>query len=121
MSNGRQRSVAADLTSNPVLVGTVILAITMIGVFLSYNANKGLPFVPTYQIYVDVPDAAELVEGSEARIGGSRVGQVQEIKAQKSSDGKSTYAHIKLALDKNREEMPVDTTAKVRPRSILGA
>ena len=33
----------------------------MIAVFLAYNANNGLPFVPTYDLNVEVPDAAGLI------------------------------------------------------------
>ena len=49
--------------------------------FVAYNANEGLPFVPTYDVSVDVPDAAQLVKGDDVRIGGARVGQVQEVTA----------------------------------------
>ncbi len=51
----------------------------VVAVFLSYNANNGLPFVPTYDVTVQVPDAAGLVRGNEVRIGGKRVGVIEEI------------------------------------------
>jgi virulence factor Mce-like protein len=111
----------SDLISNPILVGTVIIAIIVIGVFLSYNANKGLPFVPTYNIKVQVPDAAELVAGSEVRIGGARVGQVNKITAEPRHGSQPPLAQLNLALDKNRAGLAEDTTAHVRPASILGS
>ena len=58
---------------------TVLCAV--VAVFLSYNANNGLPFVPTYDVTVQVPDAAGLVRGNEVRIGGKRVGVIEEINA----------------------------------------
>ena len=44
-----RRSTAA-LTASPVLVGAVTLLVAIVAVFLSYNANSGLPFVPTYDL-----------------------------------------------------------------------
>ena len=43
MSPRRSR---AALTASPVLVGAVTVLVTIVAVFLSYNANTGLPFVP---------------------------------------------------------------------------
>ena len=60
------------LSNSPVLVGAVTVLITIVAVFLSYNANSGLPFVPTYDLKAKLPDAANLVEGNDVRIGGAR-------------------------------------------------
>ena len=51
----------------------------IVAVYLSYIAENGLPFVPTYNINVDVANAAELVKNADVRIGGARVGQVLTI------------------------------------------
>jgi tetratricopeptide (TPR) repeat protein len=45
-----QPAVVADgrpAFANPVLIGAVTVLIAIIAVFLAYNANTGLPFVPT--------------------------------------------------------------------------
>lgn len=107
---------------SPLLVGSVILAVGIVGVLLSYNANKGLPFVPTYQIFARVPDAAELTEAnSEVRIRGIRVGLVKEIRATPPQRGQAAYARLTLALDRTVAELPADTRVDIRPRSVLGA
>ena len=62
-----------------MLVGAVTVLVAIVAVFLSYNANSGLPFVPTYDLKANLPNAAQLVEGFEVRIGGARVGVVVEI------------------------------------------
>lgn len=119
MRRGRQPS---DLFSNPILVGSMILAIGLIGIVLSYRANRGLPFVPSYEIRVQVPDAAELIEGgSEVRVGGARVGLVTKVQAEPGRRGKPAYAELTLSLEKSQEPIAVDSHVKVRPRSILGA
>ena len=66
---GRRRGAAA-LTGSPVLIGAVTTLVTIVAVFLAYNANNGLPFVPTYNVKAELPNAANLVIGNEVRIGG---------------------------------------------------
>ncbi len=107
--------------ANPVLVGTTIVVALIVAVFLSYNANKGLPFVQTFALNAEVPDAAQLVEGSEVRIGGFRVGQVNEIVAVPAKGDRPPYARIEMKLDGTITGIPDDTIVRVRPRSLLGA
>ncbi len=77
---------------NPILIGAVTCLITVIAVFLSYNANAGLPFVPTYDVKVQVPNAAGLVAGNEVRMGGKRVGTITKIVARKGAGGTDARA-----------------------------
>ena len=58
------------------------MLVVILAVFLAYNANNGLPFVPTYRISAQVPNADTLVPGNEVRIGGVRVGVVETIEPQ---------------------------------------
>jgi ABC-type transporter Mla subunit MlaD len=109
----------AALTASPVLVGAVTVLVTIVAVFLSYNANSGLPFVPTYDLKANLPNAAQLVKGFEVRIGGARVGFISKIEPKKREDG-SAYAQVTMKLDKEIEPVPADSTLLVRPRSSLG-
>jgi virulence factor Mce-like protein len=110
---------AGALSASPVLVGAVTVLITIVAVFLSYNANSGLPFVPTYDLRANVPNAAQLVRGNEVRIGGARVGTVSAIEARRRPGG-DVYAQLELKLKKSIEPLPADSTLLVRPRSALG-
>jgi len=122
MNRQRTTSAIGDLLSNPILVGSMILIVTAMGVLLSYNANKGLPYVPTYQIFAEVPDAAKLTAaGSEVRIGGARIGLVKEIEPMAAEGGKPVRARLLLDLQEDQAGLPVDTQVRVRPRSILGS
>ena len=114
-----QRRGQAALTASPVLVGAVTVLVTIVAVFLAYNANSGLPFVPTYDLKADLPNAAQLVKGFEVRIGGARVGFISKIEPKKRSDG-SAYAQVTMKLDKEIEPVPADSTLLVRPRSAIG-
>jgi virulence factor Mce-like protein len=113
------RRGGAALTASPVLVGAVTVLVTIVAVFLSYNANSGLPFVPTYDLKANLPNAAQLVEGFEVRIGGARVGFISDIEPERRPDG-STYAQVTMKLDKEIEPLPAGSTLLVRPRSSLG-
>ena len=109
------RSIAA----NPVLIGAATTLVVLVAVFLAYNANNGLPFVPTYSLKVNVPSAANLVKGNEVRVGGTRVGIVDDITPVRHPDGSIT-AELNLKLQTSIKPLPVDSTVLVRPRSALG-
>jgi virulence factor Mce-like protein len=117
--NPRGRRSTGLLSSSPVLVGAVAVLVTIVAVFLAYNANEGLPFVPAYSLTAEVENAAGLVRGNEVRVGGSRVGVVSEISAVAHEDGSST-AKLRLELEPELERLPVDSTLLIRPRSALG-
>src|SRR3954468_44359 len=107
------------MAGSPVLVGALTVLVVIVAVFLSYNANKGLPFVPTYDIGADLPNGAQLVAGNEVRIGGFPVGVVDTITARRRPDG-TTYATIHMKLQSDVEPLPMDSTLIVRSRSALG-
>jgi hypothetical protein len=41
-----------SLAGSPLLIGAITTLIVVVAVFLSYNANNGLPFTPTEDIKV---------------------------------------------------------------------
>jgi virulence factor Mce-like protein len=113
------RKTGAGIASNPVLVGSVTILVVIVAVFLSYNANKGLPFVPTTSLKVRVPNGANLVPGNEIRSGGSRVGVIDDMRPVRGEDGK-VEAELDLKLDKRIGDVPDDSSFRIRPRSALG-
>jgi virulence factor Mce-like protein len=114
-----KRRGTASLVGSPVLVGALTVLVVVVAVFLSYNANRGLPFVPTYSLSAQLPNGQQLVRGNEVRVGGYRVGVVDEISPAREGNGK-TYAIIHMKLDKTVEPLPVDSRLVVRARSALG-
>jgi virulence factor Mce-like protein len=107
------------LVASPVLVGTVTTLVTVIAVFLSYNANSGLPFVPTYDLTARVPDAQGLIRGNEVRVGGKRVGIISAIETVADERGEPV-AELELKLDETIRPLRADSRIRVRPRSPLG-
>ncbi len=107
------------VAANPILIGAATVLVTIVAVFLAYNANAGLPFVPSYKLELEARSAANLVRGNEVRVGGARVGTVAEISADRRRDG-DAYAVLSLKLEESIAPLPVDSTFVIRTRSVLG-
>ena len=105
--------------ANPVLIGAVTVLIAIIAVFLAYNANTGLPFVPTRELKVDIANGSNLVVGNDVRSGGFRVGVISEMKPIALPNGQ-TGAQLTLNLDQAHGKVPVDSSASIQPLSVLG-
>jgi virulence factor Mce-like protein len=110
---------ASSVFANPVLVGAVTVLVIIVAVFLSYNANNGLPFVPTTTLKVRFANGENLVRGNEIRSGGFRIGVVEDMKPVQLSAGR-VGAELKLKLDKTIGKVPEDSRWRIRPRSALG-
>ncbi|MEA2483297.1 MAG: phospholipid/cholesterol/gamma-HCH transport system substrate-binding protein, partial [Thermoleophilaceae bacterium] len=108
--------------ASPVLVGAVTVLIVIVGVYLAYNANKGLPFVPTYDLQAELPNGQKLIAGNEIRLGGFLVGVVNKMEPKTiTENGRTkTVALVEMKLQKQVAPLAVDTRVAVRPRSALG-
>jgi ABC-type transporter Mla subunit MlaD len=113
----RRRS--GSIVANPVLVGAVTTLVVVVAVFLSYNANSGLPFVPTRSLKIDVASGANVVPGNEVREGGQRIGVVSDMRPTRLPSG-VVGARLELKIDNKIPAIPVDSTVNLRPRSVLG-
>ncbi len=115
------RSRTRSAYANPVLIGATTVLVAVVAVLMAYNANSGLPFVPTFQLRIDTPDAARLVVGNEVREGGERIGQVSNIEPIPAPGERGgTSAQLTVQLDEKAIPIPDDTTALIRARSTLG-
>jgi phospholipid/cholesterol/gamma-HCH transport system substrate-binding protein len=111
----RQQSALA----NPVLIGAVTVLVILLAVFLAYNANNGLPFVPTRELNVNIASGSDLVPGDEVREGGFRIGLVSALEPTMLASGQ-VVARLTLKLDQAHGKVPVDSTATISSRSALG-
>src|SRR5688572_31621611 len=111
-----RRRGASSMLGSPVLVGAITLLVAIVAVFLSYNANSGLPFVPTYDLKAEFDNSANLVIGNDVRIGGQRVGAVNEITPIPGEGDNPPTAEVQMKLEKQVDTLPVDSTMIIRPR-----
>src|SRR5215218_343704 len=126
MRGGRVGSLAAS----PTLVGAVTVLVVVVAVFLSYQANQGLPFVPTYKLSAELPNASSLVPGNEIRIGGIRVGQIKTVEPETVDNAPcpndpthqctTQVAKVDMELNQDLDPLPEDSTVVVRAKSALG-
>ena len=113
------RRGSQSIAANPVLIGAATTLVVLVAVFLAYNANNGLPFVPTYDIKVELPDGSGLIKGNEVRQGGHRVGMVAKVSPYTKPDG-TAAAVVELHLEKDVGPLPRDSVVRIRPKSPLG-
>ena len=114
------KQTGAGIASNPVLVGGVTVLVVIVAVFLSYNANQGLPFVPTTSLKVRVPNGANLVPGNEIRSGGSRVGVDRRHDAGARAATARSWPSSTSSSTSASATCRSDSTFRIRPRSALG-
>ncbi|HZO78743.1 MAG TPA: MlaD family protein [Solirubrobacteraceae bacterium] len=115
----KTRSRQQSAFANPVLLGAVTVLVVLVAVFLAYNANSGLPFVPTRELKVDVPDGSNLVVGNDVLEGGTRVGFVSAMRPLELSSGK-VGAQLTLKLSPQEGKVPVNSHVTIRLRSVFG-
>jgi virulence factor Mce-like protein len=126
MRGGRVGSLAAS----PTLVGAVTVLVVVVAVFLSYQANQGLPFVPTYKLSAELPNADTLVPGNDVRIGGIRVGQIKTVQPETVDNAPcpndptrqctTQVAKVNMELNQDLNPLPENSTVVVRSKSALG-
>jgi len=104
---------------NPVLIGALTVLVVVVAVFLAYNANNGLPFVPSYTLKVQVADASELTHGAEVHMGGALVGFVDSVQPERTSSGQP-IAVLGLKLNKSIGRLPVNSTFAIRLKGAIG-
>lgn len=95
------------------------MLVILVAVFLAYNANQGLPFVPTKELKVDIASGSDLVVGNDVREGGFRIGSLTGLKPIELPNGQ-VGAQLTLQLTKANGAVPSDSTVSISPLSLLG-
>jgi virulence factor Mce-like protein len=109
-----------SLAGSPLLIGAITTLIVVVAVFLSYNANNGLPFVPTYNLKVVLPETSELQATNQVRIAGTRVGIISSLSPHEDPVTGRLTAVADLKLEKKVQPLPADTKAIVQSVSAVG-
>jgi ABC-type transporter Mla subunit MlaD len=124
------RGTVRSLAASPTMVGAITTLIVIVAVFLAYNANNGLPFVPVYRVSAEMCNAGRMAPNNEVRIGGTRVGVIESIETipleqargcqTAGGDSATAAAKLNLKLDETAKPLPEDSTVQVRYRSSFG-
>ncbi len=117
--SGPPRSINRSAFANPVLIGATTVLVLLVAVFLAYNSNSGLPFVPTKELKVDIANASEIVVGNEVREGGFQVGLLSDMRPVRFPNG-LVGAQLTLQLSKKNGNVPLDSRVSIKPLSLLG-
>jgi virulence factor Mce-like protein len=109
-----------SLAGSPLLIGGITTLIVVVAVFLSYNANNGLPFVPTYNLKVVLPETSGLQPTNQVRIAGTRVGVVSSLTPHQDPATGRVTAIVDMKLEKKFEPLPANTKVIVQSVSAVG-
>ncbi len=115
--NPRRRN---SLAASPLLIGALTVLIAVVAVYVSYGANNGLPFTPTYDIKAELPEASGLEKGNQVRLFGRRIGIVSGIVPHQNPTTGKVTAIVSLQLEKHAGPLPTDTTTEVQSVSTIG-
>jgi virulence factor Mce-like protein len=115
--NRRRRG---SLAGSPLLIGALTTLIAVVAVYISYNANNGLPFTPTYEIKAELPESSGLQKGNEVRLSGKRIGVVSSLTPHQNPATGRVTAIASLKLEKKIEPLPADTKTLVESVSTIG-
>ena len=116
MNLRRRNSIAGS----PLLIGALTTLIATVAVYISYNANNGLPFIPTYNIKAELPEASGLEPGNQVRLAGRRIGIVSGLTPVQNPRTGRVTAVASLKLEKQVAPLPRDTTTIVESVSTIG-
>lgn len=115
-----RRPSSGLLTGQPALLGALAVLMSIVAIYVVYNANAGLPFVPAYDVRAVLPNAEHMGKTGDVRMGGVLVGKVGGRRLEMRPDG-TTRAVLELALEKSVEPLPADTQVRMRAMSTLGS
>jgi phospholipid/cholesterol/gamma-HCH transport system substrate-binding protein len=115
-----RRPRAGGIAGQPALLGAIALLVSMVAIYIVYNANAGLPFVPTYDVRAVIDDAEHMGKTGDVRMAGVLVGKVGGRHLEVMPDG-TTRAVLDLALDRWMNPLPADTQIRMRAMSTLGS
>ncbi len=115
--NPRRRN---SLAASPLLIGALTVLIAVVAVYISYGANNGLPFTPTYDIKAELPETSGLEKGNQVRLFGRRIGIVSSIVPHQNPTTGKVTAIVSLKLEKHTGKLPTDTTMEVESVSAIG-
>lgn len=116
------RTPKTTVLGSRLVLGVVTIMIVGLAVYLSYIAENGLPFLPTYRVNVQVANADELDKNADVRVGGARVGQILAITPEAPTRAwPHPYAQLELSLDPGMRPLPSDSRYRIRLASVLGA
>jgi len=116
----RRTTRAARLLDDTLVIGLAMIAAAAVILYLSFQAQTGLPWKATERIELAVPDAGKLARNADVRIGGARVGQVLSMRAVPRDGDVPAHAILDVKLDAQAAPLPADSKVEVRLSSVLG-
>jgi len=111
-----QRPASHQPSTVTIIVSALIALGVAVGLtYVALVAPRGVPGLKYYELNAQFNDAAQIADLSEVRLAGRHVGQVT------GSELRNGKATVQLALFPGQGPIPVDSTARIRLKGLLGA
>jgi phospholipid/cholesterol/gamma-HCH transport system substrate-binding protein len=115
LRNVRRRRRDTEPWMRTLLKGAAVTALLLAGGWIAVSAYNGVPGRRYSTLYVDVPQAGNLLQHDPVRIAGVRVGQVQAKAITPGGD-----VRLKLQIEPG-VSLPAGTKVALRASGLLGA
>ena len=115
-----RRPSQGGITGQPALLGAIAVLFCIVAIYVVYNANAGLPFVPKYEVRAVIDNAEHMGKTGDVRMAGVLVGKVGGRHLEVMPDG-TTRAVLDLALERWMEPLPAGSEIRMRAMSTLGS
>ena len=110
---------AARIAGNPVLIGAATVLVVIVAVFLSYNANHGLPFVPSYALRRDAERGEP--RARQRRADRRHARRLRRLDHGQAAARRDQRRRARAQARRAVAPLPRDTTVLIRSRSALGS
>jgi virulence factor Mce-like protein len=114
-ARGLTRAREARRRRKLLLAGSLALIVAVGLVYVAIKAPTGIPLKPYYNVTAQFRNVGTLETGADVTIAGRLVGQVVDLRLVKG------VPTVNLQMNTSIPHLPVGTTARIRPRGLLGA
>ncbi len=97
------------------VAGTLAILIAFGLLYVAFKAPTGIPLKPYYNVSAQFRSVGTLETGADVTIAGHLVGQVVDLRTVKG------VPTVDLQMNSGTKHLPVGTSARIRPRGLLGA
>ncbi|MHA1539191.1 MAG: outer membrane lipid asymmetry maintenance protein MlaD [Alphaproteobacteria bacterium] len=103
-----------DKTLIETIMGGLVLLIALVFLLFAYNRGS-VGTVSGYDVMADFDNVTGIVDGSDIRLGGIKIGTVSDI----NLNSETYQATMTLSID-DKIKLPTDTVAEIATEGLLG-
>jgi virulence factor Mce-like protein len=111
---GAARRREARARRRALSAGTIAIVLSLLLLYVAFKSPSGIPLKPYYNVTAQFKSVGTLETAANVTIRGKLVGQVVDLRLVKG------VPTVDLQMDPGTQQLPVDSTVRIRPRGLLG-